>query len=210
MKIAPSILTCNFYNLEKDLKEVLEFTDILHLDIMDGVFVPNISFGLPIVKSIRENTSFILDTHLMITNPEKYIEDFIKNGSDIITVHYEATNKLEEIIKKIHKFNKKVGVSIKPNTDINLLNKYLNLVDLVLVMSVEPGFGGQKFMAQSIDKVKYLVNYRKEHNLNYLIEIDGGINNETIKLVNVDIAVVGSYLMNSSSKLEKYKLLIHK
>lgn len=210
MKIAPSILTCNFYNLEKDLKEVLEFTDILHLDIMDGVFVPNISFGLPIVKSIRENTSFILDTHLMITNPEKYIEDFIKNGSDIITVHYEATNKLEEIIKKIHKFNKKVGVSIKPNTDINLLNKYLNLVDLVLVMSVEPGFGGQKFMAQSIDKVNYLDNYRKEHNLNYLIEIDGGINNETIKLVNVDIAVVGSYLMNSSSKLEKYKLLIHK
>ncbi len=207
MKIAPSILSCDFYNLENELKDLNNLIDIIHLDVMDGIFVPNISFGMPIIKSLKKNTNYFLDTHLMIFEPEKYIDDFIKSGSDLITIHYEATKKIDEIITKIKSKNKKIGISIKPDTDVKVLDKYLDKIDLVLIMSVEPGFGGQQFIDNSISKANYLIEKRKEDNLNFLIEVDGGINDKTIKLINADIYVVGSYLMNKENKKEVLKKL---
>ena len=202
MKISPSILAADFLNLEKDIKTVSK-AEYLHLDVMDGCFVPNITFGMPLIKEIRKITDQILDTHLMIQNPNKYVKEFAENGSDYITIHYEAVDNVVESLNLIKENNVKCGISIKPNTKVEEIEPYLSMVDLVLVMSVEPGFGGQKFIESSLDKIEYLYNYRKENNCHYLISVDGGINNETCKLVKEagsDLAVCGSFLFKETDR----------
>ena len=202
MKVSPSILSANFAHLKDDIERTSKAT-YLHIDVMDGVFVPNISFGAKIQKEIRpEFPNMIFDTHLMIIDPIKYINDFAKAGSDYITFHIEAKSDINETIDLIHSLNVKAGLSIKPATDPRDLIPYLDKIDLVLVMSVEPGFGGQKFMPNSLDKIKFLSDYKKEHNLNYLINVDGGINKDTYNLVKeagTDLAVMGSFLYNDSN-----------
>ena len=211
MKIAPSILSVKIEEYPKVIKE-LENLDIsyLHLDIMDGKFVPNFTYDAEEVKNIRKMTSMFLDTHLMIENPENYINSYINAGSDSITFHFEATTKVKKVIKMIKDKNLKCGISIKPKTNVDVLLPYLSEIDMVLVMSVEPGFGGQKFMDSALNKIKQLANLRMENHYSYLIEVDGGINNETSKLcknVGADIIVVGTYLMNSNNKKETIKEL---
>lgn len=201
MKVAPSILTADFNNLEKEIKS-LKAADYLHLDVMDGHFVPNISFGYAVLRKIKEITTLPLDTHLMIQNPYDYIDDFIKIGSHIITVHIEANRPLDAI-NKIKENNVKAGISLKPGTPLEEIIPYLHLVDLVLVMTVEPGFGGQSFMEKQMDKVRELDRLRKKHNFTYLIEIDGGVNDKTIHQVlntGCDIVVAGSYILNQKDR----------
>ena len=202
MKIAPSILSADFKALENSINKVNK-ASVLHIDVMDGIFVPNISFGQGIQKQIRSSfKNMIFDTHLMIIDPIKYIKDFVDAGSDYITFHIEAKSDINQTIDLIHSYNKKAGISIKPNTNWEDLKPYLNKIDLILVMSVEPGFGGQSFMPNSIEKIKCLYDYKKEHNLNYLISVDGGINNETYKFVKdagCDLAVMGSYLFKQEN-----------
>ena len=202
MKIAPSILSADFKALENSINKVNK-ASVLHIDVMDGIFVPNISFGQGIQKQIRSSfKNMIFDTHLMIIDPIKYIKDFVDAGSDYITFHIEAKSDINQTIDLIHSYNKKAGISIKPNTNWEDLKPYLNKIDLILVMSVEPGFGGQSFMPNSIEKIKCLYDYKKEHNLNYLISVDGGIKNETYKFVKdagCDLAVMGSYLFKQEN-----------
>ena len=202
MKIAPSILSADFKALENSINKVNK-ASVLHIDVMDGIFVPNISFGQGIQKQIRSSfKNMIFDTHLMIIDPIKYIKDFVDAGSDYITFHIEAKSDINQTIDLIHSYNKKAGISIKPNTNWEDLKPYLNKIDLILVMSVEPGFGGQSFMPNSIEKIKCLYDYKKGHNLNYLISVDGGINNETYKFVKdagCDLAVMGSYLFKQEN-----------
>ncbi len=197
MKVAPSILSADFSSLKESVSRVSK-ASILHIDVMDGIFVPNISFGAMVQKSIRKDfKDQIFDTHLMIIDPIKYVKDFKDAGSDYLTFHIEAKSDIKETIDLIHKYDMKAGISIKPNTDPSVLIPYLKDLDLVLVMSVEPGFGGQSFMPNSIDKIKWLNNYRKENNLNYLISVDGGINKDTYGFVmeaGSDIAVMGSFI----------------
>ena len=184
--LAPSLLSADFYNLENDIN-VLINNDIkyLHLDVMDGIFVNNISFGIPVIKKLKKHlaSKIVFDTHLMITEPERYIDEFVEAGADIITVHYEASKVISNAIDLIKESGVKVGLSINPSTDVKNIVKYLDLVDLVLVMSVNPGFGGQKFIPDSIEKVKFLCEKRKENDNKFLIEIDGGINKDNINLV---------------------------
>lgn len=209
MEISLSILNMNFNNLGQALNEIEDEIDYLHLDVMDGSFVPNISFGPTIIKDIHNNHRFILDTHLMINNPMKYIKSFVDAGSNYITFHYEAVDNVKEAIDYIHSFNVKAGISIKPNTDVAVLKPYLADIDLVLIMSVEPGFGGQSFMPTAIDKVKYLKELKVENDYSYLISIDGGISDKTINYVSryLDLAVVGSYITAASNPLENVKKL---
>ncbi|MFA6990341.1 MAG: ribulose-phosphate 3-epimerase [Candidatus Gastranaerophilaceae bacterium] len=200
--IAPSILSADFANLASDIKKVEEAgADWLHIDVMDGHFVPNITIGVPVVKSIRKITSMPLDVHLMIENPQNYIEDFANAGADIITVHYEACIDLDSTVKKIKKLGKKVGVSIKPLTNVEVVDSFIKKVDLILVMTVEPGFGGQNFLISALDKIEYIKNKKNEYALSTLfIEVDGGINEETSKLVRkygANAIVAGSYIYNS-------------
>lgn len=215
--IAPSILSADFTKLGEEIKRV-ERTGAtwLHFDVMDGDFVDNISFGIPVLKSIAHTTTLIKDVHLMISHPEKYAKAFIDAGADIITFHYEALNSAEEIVKLIdliHDEGKKVGISLRPATPIEDLFDFLPLVDLVLVMSVEPGFGGQEFMTDSIVKVLKLNEYKKEHQVDFLIEIDGGINEKTGPICcyyGVDVLVSGSYLFKADNMKEKMETLILK
>lgn len=204
MKIAPSILSCDFVNLKKEIDSVVDYIDYLHIDVMDGMFVNNISFGIPIIKSIKKNyPDLFLDVHLMIENPLKYIEHFSSVGSDLITFHYESNSDVLKTILAIKQENKKVGISIKPQTSIDVLLPYLSEVDLVLIMSVEPGFGGQSFDESSIEKIKKLKEIKTSHNFNFEIEVDGGINNKTIDLVTsagVEVVVSGSYIFDSNDK----------
>lgn len=201
MKIAPSILTADFTDLKNEIKSISN-ADLIHIDIMDGNFVPNISFGPAINKQIAKISNIDLDVHLMVTNPLMWIDEFSLENVKYITVHYESQNFLESV-KRIKENKKLVGITIKPKTKVNSILDVLKLADLVLVMSVEPGFGGQKFMPEMLDKVRELKRLREENNYNYQIEIDGGINNETIKLAKeagVDISVVGSYLFNQTDR----------
>lgn len=212
--ISISILNANFLYLNE---EILKAENLgiryLHFDVMDGHFVPNISFGAPVLESIKGKFNLINDVHLMISDPKKYVDDFIKAGANIITFHYEAMKNEEDIfssIKYIKEKGVKAGISIKPKTNVKVLLPFLDLLDLILVMSVEPGFGGQSFMDSSLDKIEFLSNYKKENGLEYLIEVDGGINNLTFKkcaLKGVDICVIGSYLYKSENMKESFEAL---
>ena len=197
MKIAPSVLTADFTDLENELKSI-KTADYLHLDIMDGHFVPNISFGPAISKMISKKTNLPLDIHLMVTNPYQWIDAFTFKNTKYITIHVES-NDVRKTMDKIKSNHIKLGLSIKPKTKVDELLPYINEVDLVLVMTVEPGFGGQSFMHDMMDKVKELVEIRKKFNLSFEIEVDGGINDQTIeiaRLSGVDVCVAGSYLFN--------------
>lgn len=174
--ISPSMLSADFGNLERDTKMIdRSAAEWVHIDVMDGVFVPNISFGFPVMKPIRKATNKVLDVHLMIVEPEKYVRRFVEAGADYVTFHYEATDDIEGCIKAIREAGAKVGISIKPATDAAALTDILSKVDLVLVMSVEPGFGGQSFIDGSLDKIRDLAKMRREQGLDFIIEVDGGI-----------------------------------
>ena len=178
-KLAPSILSADFCRLGEQINELENNNiDLLHIDIMDGVFVPSISFGMPVIKSIRRITDMFFDVHLMISEPIRYIEAFAKCGVDGITVHVEASKDLEATLDKIKEQNMKCAVAINPDTEIEEITHVLEKVDMVLVMSVYPGFGGQKFILESFEKVERLDKIRKDKNLDFLIEIDGGVNVE--------------------------------
>ncbi len=213
--VSISILNANFLNLEQEIV-IAQNIGIkwLHFDVMDGHFVPNISFGAPILSSISQKFKLFNDVHLMISDPKKYYMDFVKAGADLITFHLESLKSEEEVVNLVNfikKENVKVGISIKPNTDVKKLLPFLNLIDLILIMSVEPGFGGQKFMDTALDKIEFLSKYKDENSLQYLIEVDGGINNITYKKCaskGVDVCVIGSYLLKSEDMKKSYELLM--
>ena len=203
--VAPSLLAAK--NILEESKQIENLENIwLHFDVMDGKFVPNTSFSLQDLDLISKNTKLYLDVHLMIENPEVHFSDYINNGADLVTIHYEATNDLTALIKMIKDKGVKVGVSIKPKTDVEVLFPYLKDLDLVLVMSVEPGFGGQSFIPSALDKISKLRKQIDENNYNCLIEVDGGINKETgelCKKAGVDVLVAGSYLFGKKDILDR-------
>ena len=177
IKISPSILSADFSQLGKEINNLEKGgADLIHVDVMDGHFVPNLTIGPPVIESLRKHTKLPFDVHLMINPVHKYIKDFANAGSDIITIHPEATKNLEESIFHIKELNKKVGVSLNPNTKINVIESHINNIDLVLVMSVFPGFGGQKFIPETINKIKDLKEIKDKNNYSFDIEVDGGIN----------------------------------
>ena len=183
IQISPSILSADFSQLGKEIKRLEEGgADMIHVDVMDGHFVPNLTMGPPIIKALRKYTKLPFDVHLMISPVHKYIKNYADAGADIITIHPEATENLEESITQIKILKKKVGVSLNPKTKINLITNILKKIDLILVMSVNPGFGGQKFMPEVLDKIKELKKIKDKENLSFDIEIDGGINFDNYKL----------------------------
>lgn len=197
--IAPSILSADFADLKNEIKIVEEAgADWLHIDVMDGRFVPNITIGIPVVKAIRKVTKMPLDVHLMIVEPLKYVNDFADAGADIITAHVEACgNDALKTIETIKQKNVKAGISIKPNTPVKEIENLLDKVDMVLVMTVEPGFGGQSFIGGCLDKVREIKAIAEKRNLDFHIQVDGGVNAETAKLcvaAGVDVLVAGSYV----------------
>lgn len=194
--LAPSLLSADFSNLAGAIKMIEnKNAKFVHIDVMDGSFVPQISYGQPVVKSIRPLTNLIFDVHLMINHPENHIQSFAQSGADYITFHCEATEDIDSVIDQIHKLDKKAGLSIKPKTDVSFIEKYLDKLDLLLVMTVEPGFGGQQLIPECVEKVYELVKLRKEKDLNFLISVDGGVNENTIQNVidsGADVIVSGS------------------
>ena len=202
IKISPSILSADFSQLGAEIKKLSDAgADMIHVDVMDGHFVPNLTIGPPVIKDLRKYSSIPFDVHLMISPVHKYIEAYAQAGADIITIHPEATDELQKSINKIKELKKKVGVSLNPNTNINLIENYLDQIDLVLIMSVNPGFGGQKFMPEVLQKIRDLVNIRKEQKINFDIEIDGGINFDNSKQAieaGANILVSGTTIFKSN------------
>ena len=203
IQISPSILSADFSKLGDDIKRLEDSgADMIHVDVMDGHFVPNLTIGPPVIKSLRKYTKLPFDVHLMIDPVHKYIKDYSDAGADIITFHPEATKNIPETINLIKSFNKKVGISLNPDTKVDAAEQHLDKIDLILIMSVYPGFGGQKFMGEVVQKIKDLDKTRREKNLNFKIEIDGGINFETSKIAigaGVDILVSGTTIFKENN-----------
>ena len=213
LTLAPSILASDMLNLGKEIEKIEKSgSKYVHVDVMDGCFVPNISFGMPIISAVREKTDLIVDVHAMIVKPNRYINDFIRFGADIITFHIEALehDEILEVIQTIHSNGKKVGISLKPKTDINSILPYIELIDMVLIMTVEPGFGGQKFMFDMMEKVKYIREVIDKKNLDIDIQVDGGINDETLKIAKdagANIFVIGTAFFKSQEPINAEQLL---
>ena len=212
--LAPSILSANFACLERDIREAESAgADILHVDVMDGRFVPNITIGIPVVESIRKVTELPLDVHLMIVEPERYIPEFIRAGADWVSFHFEAAVHHHRIVEQIKELGAKAGVVINPSTPVSLLEEILPFLDFVLVMSVNPGFGGQKFIPTSLKKIEKLKEMRKELNGNLLIEVDGGVkvdNVESVLEAGADVIVAGSAVFKGdiSANVKAFKEIL--
>ncbi len=196
IQISPSILSADFANLERDLKRIKDAgADLAHVDVMDGHFVPNLTIGAPVVKALSKASDIPLDVHLMISDPARYIDDFAKAGSYIITIHYECDSDIRATLQKIRSYGIKAGLSIKPGTDVSVLSEVIDLCDLILIMSVEPGFGGQKFMPESLERLKATRAIIEASNSSCLLEIDGGVspaNSTAIIEAGADVLVAGS------------------
>lgn len=198
--VAPSILSADFAHLARDIERIEKAgADFVHVDVMDGHFVPNLTIGAPVVKSLRPVTRLPLDVHLMIEQPERYVEDFAKAGADYLTIHVESTSAVESTLRRIRELKMKPGITLRPRTPLSSILPYVNQVDLILIMTVEPGFGGQSFMSDQVSKIKELRQYLRDHNLKALIEVDGGINEQTAKeVIDADVLVAGSYVFKNN------------
>lgn len=212
IKISPSILACDFANLQSEIKKVEDAgVQYLHIDVMDGIFVPNITLGPCVVSAIRKNSELVFDVHLMITDPIRYIDEFAKAGADIITIHVESTFDVNAAIEKIKANGKKVGISIKPNTKPEIVKQYIDKVDLVLCMTVEPGFGGQSFIPATLENIKAVAEMIKESGKEIDLEVDGGIspkNAHLVKEAGANVIVAGSAVFGSSDIPETVKELM--
>lgn len=210
--ISPSILSADFSDIRSEILKLTEAgADWLHVDVMDGNFVPNLTFGMPIVKSFKPHSKIPLDVHLMIEKPERYIAEFIAAGADYLTLHFESTDVLVDSLKKIRALGCKAGITIRPGTPVEKIKPYLSLVDLVLVMTVEPGFGGQSFMTDQVEKIHQLKKWRSEGLGKYLIEVDGGITAATAivcREAGADVLVAGSAVFNGEKTAENYRINI--
>jgi ribulose-phosphate 3-epimerase len=209
VKIAPSLLSADFSILGSEIDMVTKAgADWIHVDVMDGNFVPNLTLGMPVIKSIKPNCKIPLDVHLMIEKPERYIEQFIAAGANTLTLHIEATDQMESSLKKIRTLNCLAGITLRPGTSLEKIKPYLHLVDLVLVMTVEPGFGGQSFMNDQVEKIAALKKWREQNLGSYLIEVDGGVNEVTAKTVvaaGADVLVAGNAIFNGEKTLQNYQ-----
>ena len=208
IKISPSILSADFSQLGNEIKRLEDGgADMIHVDVMDGHFVPNLTIGPPVIKALRSSTKLPFDVHLMISPVHKYIKSYAEAGADIITIHPEATDNLKKSINHIKELGKKVGISLNPNTKIDIIKEFLNEINLVLIMSVHPGFGGQKFIPEVLEKIKELKKIKDQQNLNFDIEVDGGINFDNSKLVieaGANILVSGTTIFkNNNGNIKK-------
>lgn len=212
--LSPSILSADFTKLGEEIETIDNAgAEYIHVDVMDGMFVPSISYGMPVIKSIRKSTGKVFDVHLMISEPIRYIADFAASGADMITVHVESCSDVVATIEKIREYKLKVGITLNPDTPVSAIKPYLNRVDMVLIMSVNPGFGGQKFITSSVDKIKEVKRLRDELNLSYDIEVDGGINIDNLATVleaGANVIVAGSAIFrgDAAENVKKFKSIM--